>query len=102
MNGWPEKALLLLPEALRLRPTLIEWSQHDSDLDEVRSDPAFQAIFQDPELVAKAPVSSLACVMVEESTVGFLAAIVLLVTFGYVVTLVYECLSRSAITSVAA
>jgi rhodanese-related sulfurtransferase len=59
MNGWPEKALLLLPEALRLRPTLIEWSQHDSDLDEVRSDPAFQAIFQDPELVAKAPVSSL-------------------------------------------
>jgi hypothetical protein len=45
---------------------------------------------------------SLACVMVEESTVGFLAAIVLLVTFGYVVTLVYECLSRSAITSVVA
>ncbi len=58
-NGWPKKALLQLPEALRLRPTLIEWSQHDSDFDAVRADPAFQAIFQDPSLMAKAPVSSL-------------------------------------------
>jgi len=58
-NGWPEKALLQLPEALRLRPTLIEWSQHDSDFDAVRADPAFQAIFQDSGLMEKAPVSSL-------------------------------------------
>lgn len=59
MNGWPEKALQQLPEALQLRPTLIEWSQHDSDFDGVRADPAFQAIFQDPGLIASAPVSSL-------------------------------------------
>ncbi len=59
VNGWPEKALLLLPEALRLRPTLVEWSKHDSDLDVVRADPAFEAIFQDSALAARAPVSSL-------------------------------------------
>ncbi|GAC1346689.1 MAG: hypothetical protein NVSMB27_10720 [Ktedonobacteraceae bacterium] len=58
-NGWLEKALQLLPEALRLRPTLIEWSRHDSDLDQVRADPAFQAIFQDRTLVERAPVDSL-------------------------------------------
>ncbi|HEU5375105.1 MAG TPA: rhodanese-like domain-containing protein [Ktedonobacteraceae bacterium] len=56
-NGWPEKALQLLPEALQLRPTLIEWSQHDSDLAGLHNDPAFQAIFADPRL--KAPVSVL-------------------------------------------
>ena len=59
VNGWSEKALLLLPEALRLRPTLIEWSKHDSDLDAVRADPAFEAIYQNPMLAASAPVSSL-------------------------------------------
>ncbi|HLI07974.1 MAG TPA: rhodanese-like domain-containing protein [Ktedonobacteraceae bacterium] len=58
-NGWPDKALLLLPEAVRLRPTLIEWSKHDSDLDSLRSDSAFEAIYQDSSLAAKAPVSSL-------------------------------------------
>lgn len=59
VNGWPEKALLLLPEALRLRPTLIEWSKHDTDLDTLRADPAFEAIFQDPTLIASAPASDL-------------------------------------------
>jgi phage shock protein E len=58
-NGWPEKALALLPEALRLRPTLIEWSKHDSDLDSLRADPTFQAIFQDAALMANAPASDL-------------------------------------------
>lgn len=58
-NGWHEKALLLLPEALQLRPTLIEWSKHDSDLDPLRADPAFLAIFQDPALTANAPTSNL-------------------------------------------
>ncbi|HZO70768.1 MAG TPA: rhodanese-like domain-containing protein [Ktedonobacteraceae bacterium] len=58
-NGWPEKALQLLPEALRLRPTLIEWSKHDTDLDGLRADPAFQAIFSDRQLQASAPVSVL-------------------------------------------
>jgi rhodanese-related sulfurtransferase len=58
-NGRPEQALALLPEALRLRPTLIEWSKHDSDLDQLRADPAFQAIFDDPQLQSLAPVSLL-------------------------------------------
>lgn len=58
-NGWPEKALQLLPEALRLRPTLIEWSRHDTDLDGLRANPAFQAIFADPQLQAQEPVSVL-------------------------------------------
>lgn len=58
-NGWPEKALQLLPEALRLRPTLLEWSRHDSDLDSLRADPTFQAILNDPTLLAQVPVSDL-------------------------------------------
>jgi rhodanese-related sulfurtransferase len=55
VNGWPEKALQLLPEALRLRPTLVEWSRHDSDLDGLRADTAFQTIFDDPQLQTQAP-----------------------------------------------
>jgi len=58
-NGWQEKALLLLPEALQLRPTLIEWSKHDSDLDGLHAEPTFQAIFDDPCLQAQAPISNL-------------------------------------------
>lgn len=58
-NGWPEKALQLLPEALQLRPTLIEWSKHDTDLDRLRADPAFQAIFSDLQLQETAPVALL-------------------------------------------
>jgi rhodanese-related sulfurtransferase len=49
-NGWPEKALLLLPDALRLRPTLVEWSRHDHDLDGLRADPRFQALYEDAAL----------------------------------------------------
>jgi phage shock protein E len=49
-NGWPEKALSLLPEALRLRPTLVEWSRHDHDLDGLRADPRFQALYEDAAL----------------------------------------------------
>lgn len=59
LNGWPEKALQLLPEALRLRPTLIEWSKNDTDFDALRADPAFMAIYQDSTLVASAPISDL-------------------------------------------
>ena len=59
INGWPEKALQLLPEALQLRPTLVEWSRHDSDLDGLRADPAFQAIFDDPQLQEQTPVLAL-------------------------------------------
>jgi rhodanese-related sulfurtransferase len=58
-NGEFEKAILLLPEALQLRPPLIEWAKHDSDLDGLRANPAFQSIFADPRLVSLAPVSEL-------------------------------------------
>jgi rhodanese-related sulfurtransferase len=59
INGWQDKALQLLPEALRLRPTLVEWSRHDSDLDGLRADPAFQAIFDDPQLQEQTPIVAL-------------------------------------------
>jgi phage shock protein E len=49
-NGWPEKALSLLPEALQLRPTLAEWSRHDHDLDGLRADPRFQGLYEDAAL----------------------------------------------------
>lgn len=58
-NGLPEKALQLLPEALQLKPTLLEWSRHDPDLDGLRTNPAFQAILNDPALLARLPVSDL-------------------------------------------
>jgi tetratricopeptide (TPR) repeat protein len=44
--GQPDKALPLLPEALRLRPDLAEWSKQDSDLDSLRDRPDFQALYQ--------------------------------------------------------
>lgn len=45
-TGQPERALPLLPEALRLRPDLVEWSKQDADLDVLRDLPAFQALYQ--------------------------------------------------------
>jgi tetratricopeptide (TPR) repeat protein len=44
--GQPDKALPLLPEALRLRPDLVEWSKQDSDLDSLRDRADFQALYQ--------------------------------------------------------
>ena len=58
-HDWPEKALALLPEALRLRPTLVEWSKHDSDLDSLRADPHFQALYEDAALQGSAPADAL-------------------------------------------
>lgn len=59
MNGWPEKALSLLPEALRIRPTLVEWSRHDSDLDSLRADPRFLALYEDAALQGSASANDL-------------------------------------------
>src|SRR5579872_5162501 len=58
-NGWPEKALSLLPEALRIRPTLVEFSKHDSDLDSLRTDPRFLALYDDAALQKSAPADAL-------------------------------------------
>ncbi len=55
-NGQAERALQLLPEALRLRPTLVELSKHDEDFDALRTDPRFQALYDDPTLQAPASV----------------------------------------------
>ena len=55
-GGWKERALTALPEALHLRPTLLEWSERDPDFDTLRSEPAFTAIFQDPALLANVPL----------------------------------------------
>ncbi len=58
-NGWSEKALSLLPEALRLRPTLVEWSRHDHDLDGLRANPRFQALYEDAALQESTSASNL-------------------------------------------
>ena len=44
MTGQPVKALAILPEALRLNPELVEWSQQDPDLEPLRADARFQAL----------------------------------------------------------
>ncbi len=44
-TGQPAQALPLLPEALRLSPDLVEWSKQDSDLDVLRDEPAFKALY---------------------------------------------------------
>ncbi len=41
-----EKALALLPQALELAPSLTEWSKKDSDLESLRSLPAYQALYE--------------------------------------------------------
>ena len=46
LTGSSEKAINNLAQALRLNPGLIEWSQQDSDLDSLRDDPAFQALYE--------------------------------------------------------
>lgn len=45
VTGRADRALALLSEALRLDSDLVETSKHDPDLDTLRDDPAFQAIF---------------------------------------------------------
>jgi len=58
-NGWPEKALSLLPEALQVRPTLVEWSRHDHVLDSLRADPRFQALYEDAALQGSSTANDL-------------------------------------------
>lgn len=46
LTGQKDKALVELRESLQMNPDLIEWSKRDSDLDSLRDDPAFQALYQ--------------------------------------------------------
>lgn len=41
-----EKALELLAQALKLTPSLIDWSKKDTDLDSLRTLPAYQALYE--------------------------------------------------------
>jgi tetratricopeptide (TPR) repeat protein len=43
--GEREKAIAGLREAIELEPSLIEWSKQDTDLDSIREDPAYKAIY---------------------------------------------------------
>ncbi len=45
LAGDSQNAILQLGEALRLNPDLAEWSQQDSDLESLRSHPAFQVLY---------------------------------------------------------
>jgi tetratricopeptide (TPR) repeat protein len=46
LSGQTELALAELRAALQLRPSLIEWSQQDTDLVSLRAEPAYQALYQ--------------------------------------------------------
>jgi tetratricopeptide (TPR) repeat protein len=46
MSGQPARALSELRAALKLNPDLVEWSKQDSDLDSLRDDPTYQALYQ--------------------------------------------------------
>ncbi len=48
LRGESAKAITALAEALRLNPGLTEWSHHDSDLDSLRVEPAYQALYEAP------------------------------------------------------
>ena len=45
-NGQADRALALLPEALRLQPDLVEWSKEDTDLVSLHDSPAYQALYE--------------------------------------------------------
>jgi tetratricopeptide (TPR) repeat protein len=45
LSGRKEKAIQLLEESLKLNPQLIDWSQKDTDLDSLRQEPAYLALY---------------------------------------------------------
>jgi hypothetical protein len=46
INGQREKALDSLRQSLQMNPNLVEWSKQDSDLNSLRSDPEYLALYQ--------------------------------------------------------
>ena len=49
LRGQGLKAVAPLSEALRLNPDLTEWSKQDSDLDSLRGEPAYRALYEDSD-----------------------------------------------------
>jgi hypothetical protein len=45
-SGQADKALALLPEALRIQPDVVEWSKEDSDLISLHGLVAYQALYE--------------------------------------------------------
>ena len=45
LSGLKDKALPALKEAFALNPGLLEWSKQDSDLNSLRQEPEFLALF---------------------------------------------------------
>lgn len=45
-SGQEARALTELASALKITPDLADWSKQDSDLDSLRDDPAYQALYQ--------------------------------------------------------
>ncbi len=56
-SGRPAEAIARLRAALPLDPELVEWSQHDADLDSLRELPAFQKLYPSARKSRKAPGS---------------------------------------------
>lgn len=46
LSGQQTQALAELAVALKLNPDLVDWSRQDSDLDSLRDDPRYQALYQ--------------------------------------------------------
>jgi hypothetical protein len=46
LAGHSTDAIAMVKEAVKLAPNLVEWSKQDTDLDSLREDPAFKAIYQ--------------------------------------------------------
>ena len=46
LTGQIDLALPELREALKLRPSLLEWSKQDPDLAVLRAEPMYQALYQ--------------------------------------------------------
>lgn len=46
LSGQKAQALAELATALKLNPDLVDWSKQDSDLDSLRDDPHYQALYQ--------------------------------------------------------
>ncbi len=46
LAGRTDEAIIMVKEALKLAPNLLEWSKQDTDLDSLRDKPEFKALYQ--------------------------------------------------------